>query len=197
MNPKTDPIAYPRVLVIDNYDSFTYNLVQLIDQVIGSRPDIVRNDVVKLSKLPKYSHIVLSPGPGLPKTAGKLTDVVANVMPGQRLLGICLGLQAIAEVNGATLENLERVFHGVQSGVNCEKHLLFKNIPKRILVGRYHSWVVNRKSIPKKLNVICEDDDGQVMGLAHKTKPVYGLQFHPESIMTENGKTILENFLMS
>lgn len=184
-----------RILVIDNYDSFTYNLVQQVLEITGKRPAVVRNDMIDDELLASHTHIIISPGPGVPKDAGQTMEVLEKLDPKQRVLGICLGFQAIAERFGGKLINLPKVKHGVQSDVTCTSHQLFVGIPQDIKVGRYHSWSVSPNDLPKELEVICRADDGCIMGIAHTEHPIYGFQFHPESVMTEYGNHMMYNFL--
>ncbi len=186
-----------KVLVIDNYDSFTYNLVHLVNEVTSSRPDVWRNDAFNLADIEKYEFILLSPGPGLPSEAGKLEAVIKKYCPSKKILGVCLGHQAIGEVFGAKLKNLSRVYHGKETLVNVTqpKHPLFSQINSPLMVGRYHSWVVAKENFPKELEVLAEDDSGEIMALCHRKYDVWGVQFHPESVMTPDGKRIISNWI--
>ena len=186
-----------KVLVIDNYDSFTYNLVHLVNEVTGSRPDVVRNDAFEMKEIEKYDFLLLSPGPGLPSEAGKLEDVIKKFAPSKKILGVCLGHQAIGEVFGARLKNLSRVFHGKETPISITKrnHPLFKNITPPVQVGRYHSWVVSKDKLPSTLEVLAEDASGEIMALCHKKFDVWGVQFHPESVMTPLGKQFISNWV--
>ncbi|MCF6359266.1 MAG: aminodeoxychorismate/anthranilate synthase component II [Cyclobacteriaceae bacterium] len=186
-----------KVLIIDNYDSFTYNLVQLVEQVTGARPTVVRNDALKDVDLTTYSSVILSPGPGLPKEAGMLKETIAilaeNSIP---TLGVCLGQQAIAEHFGGSLVNLDKVYHGVSDKMDIIKEdELFNNIPTGFEAGRYHSWIVNREGFPAELQVLCEGPEKEIMALRHQSLPILGVQFHPESILTQSGKQLISNFL--
>lgn len=186
-----------RVLLIDNYDSFTYNLVQLVQEVIGERPDVIRNDALKSVDLNSYSHVILSPGPGLPEEAGDLKNAI-NSLAAKKIptLGVCLGQQAIAEQFGGSLTNLDKVYHGVGSKMKIVKqNILFNGVPEVFEAGRYHSWIVNQTTLPNTLEVLCEGPEGEIMALRHKTLPILGVQFHPESILTKDGKTMIANFL--
>ena len=187
-----------RILVIDNYDSFTYNLVHLVEEITGDRPPVLRNDAAELEVIEKFDSLLLSPGPGIPGEAGKLKEIIGKFATSKKILGVCLGHQAIAEVFGAKLKNLETVFHGVQTGISAiEKHPMFEGIENPVEVGRYHSWVVERNSMNSKLKVLAEDDDNEVMALCHTEYPVWGVQFHPESIMTAAGEQLLGNWIES
>ncbi len=186
-----------KVLLIDNYDSFTYNLVQLVDEVTESRPTVVRNDALEAVNLTDYSHIILSPGPGLPNEAGNLKEIIAELAELKiPTLGVCLGQQAIAEHFGGSLLNLDKVHHGVSSTMKIVKaNPLFDNIPQNFEAGRYHSWIVNRDDFPNELEILCEGPEGEIMALRHVTLPILGVQFHPESILTKDGKQMIANFL--
>ncbi|MCP4438501.1 MAG: aminodeoxychorismate/anthranilate synthase component II [Aureispira sp.] len=186
-----------KILVIDNYDSFTYNLVQYIEELSGQRPDVVRNDKIELKAIEQYDVLVLSPGPGIPSEAGLLLDIIKAYAPSKPILGICLGHQAIAEVFGAELEQLQKVYHGIATTViQHSDSPLFKELPKEFEAGRYHSWVVKPSSIPDSLKVTVLDQNDQIMALEHKEHPVYGVQFHPESVLTPLGKQLIQNFLI-
>jgi len=185
-----------KVLIIDNYDSFTYNLVYLVQSIIKQEVDVIRNDQVVFSELEKYDKILLSPGPGVPDEAGKLKEVIAKFYKSKSILGVCLGLQAIAEVFGANLENINQVYHGLATPVKViRKDKLFKNIPSSFLGGRYHSWIVSSKKLPECLQVSAVDTEQNIMALYHKKFDVSGVQFHPESILTECGEQIIKNWL--
>lgn len=184
-----------RIAVIDNYDSFTYNLVHLVKS-LGVEVDVFRNDQFQLSSLELYDKLLLSPGPGIPSEAGLLLEVIKTYAPRKPILGICLGHQAIGEVFGGRLVRLRQVYHGVATP--CEQMMdepLFADLPRHFEVGRYHSWVVSREDFPDCLQVIALSSDGQVMALRHKQYDVRGLQFHPESVLTPLGGTILSNWL--
>ena len=187
-----------KVVVIDNYDSFTYNLVHAISQILGSRVDVFRNDKVKLSELDKYTHIVLSPGPGIPDEAGMLKEIIAAFAPGKHMLGVCLGHQAIAEVFGGKLINIRKVFHGVSTQIQIldRDDYLFRNIPDEFEGGRYHSWIVSDKDLPASLKITARAEDGEIMGMSHTEYDVKGVQFHPESILTKCGNDLLTNWIM-
>ena len=184
-----------KVLVIDNYDSFTYNLVHYLEE-LDCEVTVKRNDQLTLDEVKPYSKIVLSPGPGIPDEAGLLKQIIKTFAPTKSILGVCLGQQAIGEVFGGTLINLDTVFHGVATPITItvDDEPLFKNIDKTILVGRYHSWVVN-SNLPEQLEVTSIDENGQIMSLRHKTFDVKGVQFHPESVLTPCGKQLLKNWI--
>lgn len=184
-----------RIAIIDNYDSFTYNLNHIIRE-LGAETAVVRNDRFKLEELETFDKIVLSPGPGIPEEAGLLMQVIAHYADRKPLLGICLGEQAIGEVFGARLVNLDNVFHGVQSNIHLtEKDYIFDGLPSTIPAGRYHSWVVERNGLPSCLEPTALSDEGHIMALRHKELDVRGIQFHPESILTPHGKQIITNWL--
>lgn len=185
------------ILLIDNYDSFTYNLVHYLEMNFGFEVTVFRNDEITIEAVDKYDIIVLSPGPGLPKDAGILLDVIKTYAPTKKILGVCLGMQAIGEAFGGELKNLDTVFHGVatQLQVTETTDLLFKNLPQQFNVGRYHSWVIDSITLPKELQVTAIDENKNIMALKHKTYPLYAVQFHPESILTECGKALITNFL--
>ncbi|MCI6081417.1 MAG: aminodeoxychorismate/anthranilate synthase component II [Prevotella sp.] len=184
-----------KIVIIDNYDSFTYNLSHLIKE-IGAEVTVIRNDQFTLNQLERFDKIVLSPGPGIPSEAGLLLDVIKTYKGRKSILGVCLGHQAIGEVFGGTLENLSDVFHGVATeGTQFSNDYIFDSLPKRITMGRYHSWVVSRENFPTCLEVTAVSDEGQIMALKHKNYDIHGIQFHPESVLTPEGKTILRNFI--
>ncbi|NNE27932.1 MAG: aminodeoxychorismate/anthranilate synthase component II [Saprospiraceae bacterium] len=185
------------VLIIDNYDSFTYNLVQLVYECSGNDPKVVKNDRLRTLDFDHYEHVIISPGPGLPKQSGDLIWAVDKLIKKHKVLGICLGLQAIAEVCGQTLVQLETVQHGIKETINLirPETLIYKNINAQFEVGRYHSWIVESGTSASELKVDCLGSDGTIMGMSHATRPVFGVQFHPESIMTPDGQIIMRNFL--
>ena len=184
-----------KIVIIDNYDSFTYNLSHLIKE-IGAEVTVIRNDQFTLNQLEPFDKIVLSPGPGIPSEAGLLLDVIKTYKGRKPILGVCLGHQAIGEVFGGTLENLSAVFHGVATeGTQFSNDYIFDSLPKRITMGRYHSWVVSRENFPTCLEVTAVSDEGQIMALKHKNYDIHGIQFHPESVLTPEGKTIVKNFI--
>ena len=184
-----------KIVIIDNYDSFTYNLSHLIKE-IGAEVTVIRNNQFTLNQLERFDKIVLSPGPGIPSEAGLLLDVIKTYKGRKPILGVCLGHQAIGEVFGGTLENLSDVFHGVATeGTQFSNDYIFDSLPKRITMGRYHSWVVSRENFPTCLEVTAVSDEGQIMALRHKNYDIHGIQFHPESVLTPQGKTIVKNFI--
>jgi len=188
-----------KVLVFDNYDSFTYNLVQIIERILNIRVDVVKNDQITLEEIGKYDKIVLSPGPGIPEEAGILLELIKEYAPTKSILGVCLGQQAIAEAFGGSLINLSEIFHGVATSAELVKPdtKIFKDLTSGLEVGRYHSWVVNREDFPEELEITAIDKDGMIMALQHKTYDVHGVQFHPESILTPEGEVIIRNFLLN
>jgi len=186
-----------KILILDNYDSFTYNLVHAIYDILAQEVDVVRNDRIEIDDVNEYDYIILSPGPGIPNEAGKLKEIIAAYIDKKKILGVCLGHQAIFEVMGGELENLNNVYHGVQTEmmVCADSSTLFEGIDESFKAGRYHSWVGNVSSIPNDLEITCKDAEGQIMAFEHKSFPVFGVQFHPESILTPKGNHILSNFL--
>lgn len=186
------------ILVIDNYDSFTYNLVHLINE-LGYEAKVLRNDKFELAEIAKYDKILLSPGPGIPEEAGLLLDVIKTYAPSKSIMGVCLGQQAIAEAFGGTLLNLGRPMHGIATPITVadEHELIFQDCPEQIEVGRYHSWVVNPNGLPAVLKVTATDGDGQIMAIRHQEFDVCGVQFHPESVLTPSGKQMMKNWLES
>ena len=184
-----------KIVIIDNYDSFTYNLSHLVKE-LGAEVTVVRNDQFELAELEPYSKIILSPGPGIPSEAGLLLDVIRTYAGKKPILGVCLGHQAIGEVFGGKLENLSDVFHGVAPPCHIiADDPIFSGIERDITIGRYHSWVVSNENFPDCLEVTAVSDEGQVMALRHKTLNVRGIQFHPESVLTPDGKKMLQNWL--
>lgn len=185
-----------KIVVIDNYDSFTYNLVHLL-QELGQEYVVWRNDKFKLEDLEDFDKILLSPGPGIPEEAGLLLDVIRTYAPHKSILGICLGQQAIAEVFGGTLFNMEKPLHGVATNITVvdESEKLFRDFPKDSKIGRYHSWAVSKDTLPTCLKVTALDENGIIMALTHVEYDVRGMQFHPESVLTTNGKKLIENWL--
>lgn len=190
------PTSEPRIVVIDNYDSFTYNLVHLIHEC-GLNATVWRNDQFRLEDIEPFDHVLLSPGPGVPAEAGLLLDVIQQYGATKKILGICLGLQAIAEVYGGRLYNLDKPVHGTATPVVVldRSEPLFSALPDRFKVGRYHSWAVDPAGVPDVLTVTAVDEKGTIMALTHKELSVRGVQFHPESIMTEFGKEMMLNWL--
>ena len=190
-----------KIVIIDNYDSFTYNLAHLIKE-LGAEVTVYRNDEPEVQALIdnadniEFDKIVLSPGPGIPSEAGLLLDVIRTFAGKKPMLGVCLGHQAIGEVFGGQLTNLSDVFHGVATeGTQFGNDPIFAGLPKRIVMGRYHSWVVSKDGFPSCLEITAESDEGQVMALRHKEYDIHGIQFHPESVLTTEGKTMLDNWL--
>jgi len=186
-----------KILVLDNYDSFTYNLVHYLE-AFGCDVTVKRNDKLTLEEVDAFDKIVLSPGPGIPDEAGLLKSIIKTYAPSKSILGVCLGLQAIAEVFGGSLINLDTVYHGMASTIKivAKDAVLYRNIPETLEVGRYHSWIVSSK-LPPDLLVTSVDDEGQIMSLKHKHYDVRGVQFHPESILTPHGEQILKNWVES
>lgn len=187
-----------RILVLDNYDSFTYNLVHIIRELgYGKDMDVIRNDKIALDDVEQYDKILLSPGPGIPSEAGIMLDLIERYGPNKSILGICLGHQGIGEVYGAKLYNMKDVLHGVGTKVkiSLRTDYLFDQLPEEFMVCRYHSWAVEGDTVNGQLVINSIDDEGIVMGLSHKSYDVRGLQFHPESILTENGKQLIKNWL--
>lgn len=183
------------IVIIDNYDSFTYNLAHLVRQ-LGASVTVYRNDQFEMSQLEPFDKIILSPGPGIPSEAGLLLDVVRTYAGRKPILGVCLGHQAIAEVFGARLTNLAEVYHGVATeGTQFNNDVVFEGLPQRIVMGRYHSWVVDRAGFPDCLQVTAVSDDGQIMALRHKQLNVHGIQFHPESVLTPMGGQMVRNWM--
>jgi anthranilate synthase component 2 len=185
-----------KLLVLDNYDSFTYNLVHLIEKVSDISFDVIRNDKISIEEVSQYNKILLSPGPGLPKDAGIMTELLMHYKATKSILGICLGMQAIGESYGASLENLNTVVHGQATPINIlNNDLLFKDCPSQFYVGRYHSWVINSLNLSDSLIVTSVDREGYIMSIKHKYDDIRGVQFHPESILSEYGETIIKNWL--
>jgi|TARA_B110000467_G_C18059643_1_gene335510 anthranilate synthase component 2 len=186
-----------KTIIIDNYDSFTYNLVQIVNEIQDEEVTVRRNNETTIEEVATFDHIILSPGPGLPEEAGLLKDIIKELGSTHKILGVCLGLQAIGEVYGAKLKNLDRVFHGIQSEFVQSENIsvIFKGVSLIFQAGRYHSWVVDKETISDDLIVTARGEFGEIMAAQHKTHQVYGVQFHPESIMTPEGSKIVENFL--
>ncbi len=192
-----------KILVFDNYDSFTYNLVHLVEKIIDNKVDVFRNDQIPMEKVGEYDRIILSPGPGLPSEAGMMLPLIKNYAASKAILGVCLGHQAIAEVFGGRLMNLTKVYHGVASPItiipqnrgNNINTDLFEGVSNGFLAGRYHSWVVDPNGFPDSLEVTATDANGQIMALRHKDYDILGVQFHPESVLTPSGEQIMRNWL--
>lgn len=184
-----------KIVIIDNYDSFTYNLSHLVKE-LGTDVTVFRNDKFLLNEIEQYDKIILSPGPGIPSEAGLLLDVIRTYRGRKPMLGVCLGHQAIGEVFGARLTNLSTVYHGVATeGTQYGNDPIFRGMPKRIIMGRYHSWVVDSTSLPECLEVTAMSDDGYIMALRHRHYDIHGIQFHPESVLTPEGRQIVKNWL--
>ena len=187
-----------KILVIDNYDSFTYNLVHLVKSVGDHEVTVVKNDPVDLKDVQNYDRIILSPGPGIPSEAGQLISVIKEYGSRKPILGVCLGHQAIGEVFGGKLINLDTVFHGLSTPINIlSTESIFQNLPTTVHVGRYHSWILQKEGFPEELQITAEDEEGMIMAFKHKEYPLYAVQFHPESILTPEGKKMMENWLTS
>jgi anthranilate synthase component 2 len=185
-----------RILVFDNYDSFTYNLVHLVEKLLGQKVDVYRNDAIPLEKVAGYDKIILSPGPGIPSEAGLLLPLIKEYAASKSILGVCLGHQAIGEAFGGKLVNLSTVYHGVATPVKVLRATgVFAGVAETLEVGRYHSWVVSDEGLPGELEITARDDNGYIMGLRHKRFDVQGVQFHPESVLTPAGEQIMKNWL--
>lgn len=191
-----------RILVFDNYDSFTYNLVHLVEKITGEKVDVVRNDQIALEKIREYDKIILSPGPGVPGEAGLLLPLIREYAATKSILGVCLGHQAIGEAFGGSLVNLSSVYHGVATPVKVLQHKavranrVFAGLPAELEAGRYHSWIVASEGLPDELEVTAEDENGLIMAMQHKTYDVQGVQFHPESVLTPMGERMMRNWLL-
>ncbi len=184
-----------KIVIIDNYDSFTYNLSHLVKE-LGAEVTVYRNDQFTINQLEPFDKIILSPGPGIPSEAGLLLDVIKHYAGLKPMLGVCLGHQAIGEAFGGKLENLSEVYQGVATPIKqFASDYIFDGLPQQIEVGRYHSWVVSHESFPDCLEITAESEEGQIMALRHKNYDIHGIQFHPESVLTPQGKTILSNWL--
>ena len=184
-----------KTVIIDNYDSFTYNLAHLVKE-LGAEVSVVRNDQFRLSELKPFDKIILSPGPGIPTEAGLLMDVIDAYAPVKPILGVCLGHQAIGEYFGGKLTNLSQVFHGIASTISITApDYIYKELPAQVQVGRYHSWVVDNEGLPDCLEVTSVSEEGQIMSLRHKQYDVRGIQYHPESVLTPEGRKIFANWL--
>ncbi len=197
-----------KILVFDNYDSFTYNLVHLVEKITHIKVDVYRNDQIALEKAKEYDKIILSPGPGIPVEAGLLLPLIKEYAATKSILGVCLGHQAIGEAFGGTLTNLSTVYHGVATNIQVVsreseagskkpvvKSSLFEGLPDEIEVGRYHSWIVSDKNFPEDLEITARDENNYIMGLQHKKYDVQGVQFHPESVLTPDGEKIMRNWV--
>lgn len=187
-----------KLLVFDNYDSFTYNLVHIAEKILDHEVDVCRNDRVGLDDIRQYDRIILSPGPGLPSESGILLPLIKEFAPSVPILGVCLGHQAIAESFGGSLENLRDVFHGISSPIRVldRNEPLFEGLPDEFMAGRYHSWIVSRSGLPSCLKITAEDEEGNIMALRHTDYDICSVQFHPESIMSTEGERMLANWLL-
>ena len=186
-----------KILVLDNYDSFTYNLVQYIERLLKRAVDVKRNDQIRLDEVAAYDKVLISPGPGIPEEAGITLDLIRKYGPVKSILGVCLGHQAIAEAYGGSISNLTTVYHGVTGQMKqlVKDEYLFKGIPLEFDAGRYHSWVVEPDTLPAELEITVENDEGYIMALRHREHDVRGVQFHPESVLTEYGGKMIMNWL--
>ncbi|QIK16772.1 aminodeoxychorismate/anthranilate synthase component II [Blattabacterium sp. DPU] len=186
-----------KILILDNYDSFTYNLVHTVKKLTKNPIKVYRNNEIKLSDIEKYNKIILSPGPGIPDEAHILKPLVKTFASTKSIFGVCLGQQAIGEVFGATLLNTKEVYHGISSLIRIvdSQEILFKKLPREIQVGRYHSWIISQQNFPEELEITAIGDKGEIMALRHKFYDVRGVQFHPESILTPYGEKIIDNWL--
>jgi anthranilate synthase component 2 len=192
-----------KILLLDNYDSFTYNLVQIVEEIVGSQIEVRRNNEIELGEVAGYDKILLSPGPGIPEEAGILLPLIKAYAASKSIFGVCLGHQAIGEAFGGKLTNLTQVFHGIKSEIKLSTNILpsiyqhdwFLHLPSTIEVGRYHSWVIDETTVPDELEVTAYDHTGMIMAIRHKEFDVQGVQFHPESVLTPMGKTMIENWL--
>lgn len=190
-------MSIPKVLVFDNYDSFTYNLVHLVEKILHTKVDVLLNDKLELEDVKKYDKIILSPGPGVPNEAGLLLPLVNEYAASKSILGVCLGHQAIGQAFGATLVNLNTVYHGIATAltVTSSATKLYNGIGQEEMVGRYHSWIVSKENFPDVLEITAVDENNYIMGLQHRKFDVQGVQFHPESVLTPCGETIIRNWL--
>ncbi|XOD66616.1 MAG: anthranilate synthase component II [Flavobacteriales bacterium Tduv] len=186
-----------KILILDNYDSFTYNLAHAVKQLTKKTIEVFRNDRITLEDIYAYEKIILSPGPGIPNEANILMPLIKTYGPTKSILGVCLGQQAIGEVFGATLLNTQKVYHGIASPIEITdpEEILFKGLPKKIEVGHYHSWIVAQDNFPDELKITALSPQGEIMALRHKTYDVCGVQFHPESVLTPHGQKIIANWL--
>ncbi len=191
-----------KILVFDNYDSFTYNLVHLVEKILHQKVEVFRNDQIALEKVKEYDKIILSPGPGIPEEAGLLLPLIKEYASTKSILGVCLGHQAIGEAFGGKLTNLSTVYHGVATEIKVRSEKLkirsplFNGLPDNFEVGRYHSWIIDKKDFPADLEITAEDKNGFIMALQHKKYDVQGVQFHPESVLTPDGEKIMRNWLI-
>jgi anthranilate synthase component 2 len=186
-----------KILIIDNYDSFTYNLVHMVEKITGNFPAVFRNDEISIAEVENYDIIMLSPGPGIPDEAGILKEVIKTYASTKPIFGVCLGLQAITEVFGGKIINLDDVFHGVatEMKVTDKNAVIFKDVPEKFMAARYHSWSATDKDFPKEIQVTARDEEGGIQAIEHKIFPISAVQFHPESILTEVGEQLVTNFI--
>lgn len=186
-----------KILIIDNYDSFTYNLVHMVEKITNQLPTVFRNDEITLEDIDNYDMIMLSPGPGIPNEAGILKEVIRRYAGKKPIFGVCLGLQAIVEVFGGTIINMDQVFHGVATSMKVTKSdaAIFNGIQKEFQAARYHSWIASNQNFPTELEITAKDEAAGIMAIRHKHFPISAVQFHPESILTDQGEQIVENFI--
>ncbi len=186
-----------KILVLDNYDSFTYNLVHMIEDITGNLPDVYRNDEITVAEINKYDAVILSPGPGIPDEAGILKEVIKQYAGKKPIFGVCLGLQAITEVFGGSIENMGEVFHGVATEMEIvnKEAVIFKGITQKFQAARYHSWIASNENFPAEINITALDEDGGIQAIEHSVFNISAVQFHPESILTKVGEQIVRNFI--
>ena len=186
-----------KILILDNYDSFTYNLVHMVEDITGEYPAVFRNDEISIEAISAYDVIILSPGPGIPDEAGILKETIKAYAGKKPIFGVCLGLQAITEVFGGSLENMDEVFHGVATtmSISSENSVIYKGFPKEFEAARYHSWMASKKGFPAELEITSVDEFGDIMSLQHKEYNISAVQFHPESILTPTGEKMVRNFI--
>lgn len=186
-----------KILIIDNYDSFTYNLVHMVEKITGNLPTVFRNDKITLEDINIYDMIMLSPGPGIPDEAGILKEIIRSYAGKKPIFGICLGLQAIVEVFGGSISNMDQVFHGVATSMKVTKPeaVIFHGIEEKFQAARYHSWIASNDDFPNELEITSEDEEGGIMAIRHRDFPISAVQFHPESILTEVGEQLVKNFI--
>ena len=186
-----------KILIIDNYDSFTYNLVHMVEKITGNLPTVFRNDEITLEDINIYDMIMLSPGPGIPNEAGILKEIIRSYAGKKPIFGICLGLQAIVEVFGGSISNMDQVFHGVATSMKVTKPeaVIFHGIKEKFQGARYHSWIASNDDFPNELEITSEDEEGGIMAIRHRDFPISAVQFHPESILTEVGEQLVKNFI--
>ncbi|MBT3742095.1 MAG: aminodeoxychorismate/anthranilate synthase component II [Polaribacter sp.] len=186
-----------KILILDNYDSFTYNLVHMVEKITGNFPAVFRNDEINIADVGNYDMIMLSPGPGIPDEAGILKDVIKTYAGIKPIFGVCLGLQAITEVFGGNIINLEDVFHGVATEMRVAdtSAIIFKDVPETFMAARYHSWAATDEGFPEEIQVTARDEDGLIQAIEHKIFPISAVQFHPESILTDVGEQLVTNFI--